>query len=46
MIVNKSVCASPQNRGLIEKRDKNRALAGKASYLIRDTMEDTGSVLI
>lgn len=38
----KTATASPQNKGLIGKRDKKGALAAKATYLIRDTMKITG----
>jgi hypothetical protein len=38
----KTAKASPKNKGLIEKRAKQGALAAKAAYLIRDTMKVTG----
>lgn len=38
----KTAKASPQNSGLIRKRDKNGLLGAKAAYLIRDTMKVTG----
>jgi len=42
-ILHKTVEASPQNKGLIAKRHRNRQLAVKADYLIRDTLKVLGN---
>ena len=38
-----AIRATPQNKGLIEKRHRNKALGAKAAYLIRDTMKVMGN---
>ena len=37
-----AIRATPKNKGLIEKRHRNKALGAKAAYLIRDTMKVMG----
>ena len=41
-LADKTVSASPKNKGLISKRGQKGRLAAKASYLIRDTMKVIG----